>query len=112
MTDTFNWDVLQEPTGTTTLRKRKAQFGDGYSQGVANGLNPVVKNWPVSVKGNAALIGPIKTFLDAHVGVSFYWTPPGAAAVQGYYQCTGYTEVDHGVDRFTLNITMEQQFKP
>jgi phage-related protein len=112
MTDTFNWDVLQEPTGTTTLRMRSAQFGDGYAQDAADGLNPVVANWPVSVKGNAALIGPIKDFLKAHVGVSFFWTPPGAGEVQGYYQCTGYTEIPHGVDRYTLAITLQQKFKP
>lgn len=110
MTDTFNWPCITEPTGTVTLRARKAQFGDGYAQTVADGINAKVQSWPVSYTGDSSFIGPIAAFLDAHVGVSFYWTPPNG--VQGYYQCATYTIVPHGSDLYTLTPTFQQVFKP
>jgi phage-related protein len=42
MTDTFTYTPQIDPTGTTTLRVRKAQFGDGYMQTVADGINAKV----------------------------------------------------------------------
>lgn len=110
MTDTFTWQYDTEPTGTTTLRMRKAQFGDGYAQTVADGLNANVKSWPIPITGDSSVTGPIQSFLDAHVGVSFYWTPP--LGVQGYYQCASYTLVPHGSDIYTITPTLQQVFHP
>lgn len=110
MTDTFDYPYVIEPTGTTTLRVRMAQFGDGYSQVVADGLNTKVQNWPISLSGDSTFIDPIVAFLDAHVGVSFYWTPP--LGVQGYYRCVTYTLVPHGSDLYTLTPTFQQVFLP
>lgn len=110
MTDTFTWVPLIEPQGQTNLRERKAQFGDAYKQRVADGINAVVQAWPISFVGSGAVIGPIKSFIEAHIGVSFYWTPP--LGVQGYYSCSGHQLVPHGADVYTLTLTLQQEFKP
>lgn len=110
MTDTFNWPYTTEPTGTITLRERKAQFGDGYSQAVEDGLNAKVQAWPLVFDGDSADVAPVNAFLDAHVGVSFYWTPP--LGTQGYYQCASYTLVPHGSDLYTLTAQFQQVFHP
>lgn len=110
MTDTFTWTPLTEPQGQTTLRERKAQFGDAYKQRVADGINAVVDAWPLSFIGKGSSVVPIRDFLRMHVGVSFYWTPP--LGVQGYYSCVGYQLVPHGADVYTLTATLQQEFKP
>lgn len=110
MTDTFNFPYTTEPTGTVTLRTRSAQFGDGYKQTVADGLNTKVQSWPVSFDGDSSFIDPIVAFLDGHVGQSFYWTPP--RGVQGLFQCVTYTLVPHGSDMYTLTPTLQQVYAP
>lgn len=37
--ETFTWCPMVEPTVTITQRVMKAQFGDGYSQAVGDGIN-------------------------------------------------------------------------
>ena len=110
MTDTFSFIPQIDPVATTTLRIRKAQFGDGYAQTVADGINAKVQSWPLSFQGNAATVQPIVDFFDAHIGVSFYWTPP--LGVQGYYQCEAYSPAPHGGDNYSLTATLQQRFKP
>ena len=110
MTDTFNWVPLIEPQGKTSLRTRRAQFGDGYAQKTQDGLNPAVQTWPLSFIGHGSAITPIRDFLKAHVGVSFFWTPP--LDVQGYYSCSEFSMIPHGGDVYTLTATLVQEFKP
>jgi phage-related protein len=109
--ETFIWQPLLNPVGQTTYRVRKAQFGDGYSQTVGDGINNAVSSWPLSFRGRSAQITPVKAFLDAHAGfVSFYWTPP--LGVQGLYRCESSTLQFMGVDMYTLTATFEQVFAP
>jgi phage-related protein len=110
MTDTFTWLPQIDPSSTATLRTRKAQFGDGYMQTVADGINAKVQSWPLTFQGGTATITPLMAFLDSHIGVSFYWTP--ALDVQGYYQCMAYSLIPHGGDNYTVTATFQQVFKP
>ena len=111
MTDTFTFSTSIHPQGRGTFRVRKAQFGDGYSQAVADGLNAEVQHWPLSFAGKSAAINPILAFLRAHPGnVSFYWTPP--LGVQGFFRCEQYNLVPHGGDVYTLSAQFDQVFSP
>lgn len=111
MTDTFTWVPLVGTQGTTALRTRKAQFGDGYSQAVPDGINNASDSWPLSFIGDAATVQPIRDFLAAHKGASsFYWTPPLGA--QGLYRCEGYQVQALGGGVYTLTATFQQVFAP
>ena len=111
MTTTFTWVPLREPVGTVSMRTRKAQFGDGYTQTAADGINNKSQTWPLQFRGTSAKIAAIRDFLDARQGYqSFFWTPPLGA--QGYYKCATYTLKPLGAGKYELAATFEQAFQP
>lgn len=110
-TPTFTWAPLVQPTGTATYRVLTAQFGDGYKQTAADGINNKVQSWPLTFSGTADEIAPIRNFLDAQQGYqAFLWTPP--LGVQGYYKCAAHTLQPVEGDVYTLTATFEQSFQP
>lgn len=113
MTDTFDptWVPLVGPSGEGTLRSRVAQFGDGYVQETADGINTTLETWPLVWLGVGADIAPIRDFLKAHVGQRFYWTPP--LGVQGYYACPDkYVLVPLGGGNYQLSATFVERAAP
>lgn len=110
-TQTFTWVPVVEPTGTVSYRVLKAQFGDGYAQTAADGINNKSQTWPLQFRGALANIAPIRDFLDALSGYqAFLWTPPLGA--QGYYKCTGHMLKPMGAGKYELAATFEQAFQP
>lgn len=110
-TQVFTWAPLVEPTGQTKFSTRVAQFGDGYSQSVPDGINNKTDTWPLTFTGYSADVSPIKAFLDATSGsTSFYWTPPLGA--QSLFRCTDYTLQPLGGDLYTLAATFTEVFNP
>lgn len=108
-TQTFTWSPLVEPTGATKFAVRVAQFGDGYSQAVPDGINNKMDTWPLSFTGAAALISPIKAFLDSMNGATrFYWTPP--LRTQALFRCSDYSVQPHGGGLYTLSATFTEAF--
>jgi phage-related protein len=112
MADTFNFLPDDGPSGDIKMRIMKTQFGDGYAQVIPDGLNVKFQVWPLKFDRAAADILPIKQFLDAHIGISFNWTPPVIGAVQGLYLCTGYNNTPRSGGQETLSFTLEQIFVP
>ena len=111
MTTTFTWRHDAKPSGTSTFRVLKAQFGDGYAQTAADGINNKSRSWPLSFTGAAATVGAIEAFLDARGGwQSFFWTPP--RGVLGYFKCTSYDSKHLGGDMWQLTATFEESFQP
>lgn len=68
------------------------------------------RSYSLSFSGGKSEIAQIVAFIDAHVGVSFLWSPPFGG--QGYYQCDGYTDSNEGGDVFTIAATFQQTFQP
>jgi phage-related protein len=117
MTDTFNaaWVPEISPQGEGKFLQRKAQFGDGYVQRAADGLNPHLQSWPLSFvggPGRGLAYNPldIRDFLVAHIGQTFYWTPPGGS--QGLYACEGYTLTPVANGLYRLAATFMQDAAP
>jgi len=111
MADIFTWCVRTDTTGTGTFDVAQAKFGDGYRQTIPQGLNNESQQWPISIVGREAKVGPALAFLRARQGgVSFLWTPP--LGVQGLYLCKSYNLTAHGNGVFTLSATFEQTFQP
>ena len=120
MAEVFSYRIKAQPSGKVNFRTLVAQFGDGYSQAVGDGINTRVQSWSISVMGN---LNPdaceadkgdyeaVKAFLDARGGwQSFLWTPPGEA--QGFYRCTSYSPVQNAPNIWTLSATFNQVFNP
>lgn len=109
--ETFTWSPRVNPTQTVTMRVRKAQFGDGYTQVAGDGINPRSQEWELNFIGTEAYIRPIKQFLDRHEGRrAFAWTPP--LEDQGLYRCEQYKPSPLGGGNYTLSATFTQAFAP
>jgi len=75
--ETFAWSVLAGPSGPLDMRYREAQFGDGYSQAVGDGINNLSESWQIQLGGSTEEVRPALEFLRRHGGwKSFVWTSP------------------------------------
>lgn len=111
MAEVFTWCVRTDINGSGEFNVKQAQFGDGYRQTSADGLNNETQQWPISIVGRQPKVGPALEFLRERQGaVSFLWTPP--LGVQGLYLCRTYNITPHGNGVFTLNAVFEQTFQP
>jgi phage-related protein len=110
-TPTFTWTPTGQPSGAVNFRVRTAQFGDGYSQTVADGINNKVASWPLTFTGMKSDMQAITDFLDERAGwQAFYWTPP--AGVQGLYKAATYNISPMGGLVYQLAVTFQQVFSP
>lgn len=111
MSEKFTWSSVNDPQGTVSFRRLVAQFGDGYRQAAANGINNKVQSWPLQFIGTEETIEAILSFLDRHNGVrAFRWTPP--LGVEGWYEAEAYSLTPIGGPVHTLTATFKQVFKP
>jgi len=111
MTQVFSWQPSLGVTGSTKFLTRTAQYGDGYSQVVADGINNKADTWPLTFVGDDTKIIAIKAFIDSLQGFrSFYWTPP--LRPQGLFRCAGYSEHPEGNGISTLTATFNEVFNP
>lgn len=112
MPEVFTWKVRAEPTGNIAMRTLTTNFGDGYSQDAADGINPRMQSWNVQFRGPSvpALCTPgtniraVDEFLTARGGhQSFYWTPPQGQ--RGLYLCKAWSIAKDGPRVSTLTAT-------
>lgn len=107
----FEWCPQVGTVGDVKFTRATAQFGDGYSQTVAFGINNRAQTWPLQFTGEGSYIAQIRDFLDAHYGAqSFTWVPP--LGVEGRFRAEDYTLQAHGMDVYTLSVTFQQVFGP
>lgn len=111
----FTWRPLVETPGGVRFRVLKAQFGDGYSQTVGDGINNRTQSWNLTFRGSHEFIREIMAFLDEHGGaLRFLWTPSGMD--QYMYSCEGYDIINHVSETpnskgvASLTCTFEQRF--
>ncbi|CAN7613806.1 phage tail protein [Caballeronia sp. LjRoot34] len=112
MADTFLWvPTVANLSGTATLLVRKAQFGDGYAQRVADGINNRSSSFNLAFIGDATKISAILAFLDAHLGsTGFLWTPP--LRPQLMFTCETYSEPTKDGNVYSMSATFDQTFAP
>jgi len=110
MADVFPWKPTSQSGGTATGIVRRAAFGDGYSQSVPDGINPISRSYQLTFTGPEEQMKQITAFIDAHIGRSFIWTPRIGA--QGFYQCDGYSDRGEGGSMLSISATFQQSFQP
>ncbi|MDR5774914.1 MULTISPECIES: phage tail protein [unclassified Caballeronia] len=113
MADTFIWKpTVASSSGSTTLKTRKAQFGDGYAQRVADGLNNASSSFSLQFIGDAATISAILAFLRAHAGATaFLWTPLLWTA-PALFTCETWSEPTKDGNTYTITATFDQTYAP
>lgn len=112
MPDTFNWvPTVAGLSGAATLKVRRAQFGDGYDQRAADGLNNRSSTYQLQFIRDAATISAILAFLDSHAGATaFYWTP--LLRAQSLFTCATYSEPVKDGAAYTITAQFVQTFAP
>ncbi|HBO9079218.1 phage tail protein [Pseudomonas aeruginosa] len=109
--ETFNWPTMRPEAPDMSFSVRTAQFGDGYRQEVADGINNLRQSWPVTCVLKAQAAVQLLEFMERHAGAkSFLWTNP--LGHLGLYTCKNPSPIPlaGGLVRFTG--TFEQAFHP
>ncbi len=110
--DTFN---IANPTYAsqkkTSTKVWQNDFGDGYSQRAARGLNSVSQEWSLTWSNLPyATINSIESFFSTRMGVTaFYWTPL-RGAVPLIFICSSWSREFTGPDTDSLTATFTQVF--
>ncbi|MDR5801511.1 phage tail protein [Caballeronia sp. LZ001] len=109
---TFTWSPSVGAEGITHFRVHTVQFGDGYSQALADGVRNVTESWPLRFVGDGQEIGAIRAFLEATRGSApFYWTPP--LRTRGLFRLDAQQGVQTralGGDLYALSVTFKEVF--
>jgi len=108
MSETFTWNPRYNAAVARTPRIYMAQFGDGYCQRVAHGINTQPRIYNLSFQLIASEIDAIDAFLIARNGVeSFIWVPPTGGT--GLWLCPTWTRASEaGFD--TITATFNEVF--
>ena len=93
-----------------SYKVRKTNFGDGYQQRVADGLNSARTVWNLSFQGLTTTdANTVEAFIEARGGhESFYWTPPNGS--QGRWVCEGLSRVEEGNAHASISVQFVQSF--
>jgi len=107
--ETFTWVPDEDASADSTLRTRKSQFGDGYVQVAADGLNTETTTWSLTFGGLADEVQPPLNFLRAHGGArSFLWTTP--EGLLGLYRCETFKQQRKPGGIVVLTATFERAY--
>jgi phage-related protein len=109
-------DFSYVPSYSSQLKKKprvfKAQFGDGYAQRTADGINANPQVWTLVWENiTQATAAAIEALLDSYGGhTPFTWTPPGRSEIK--VVCEEYGVRYDGFDQRNFSATFEQDFAP
>ncbi len=108
---TFSYAVDWAAQVAVKPRVLKAQFGDGYDQRVADGINISPRIYRLEFKNrDDDERDDIIEFFEAANGVnSFDWTPPVGSS--GVWVCEEWSESPTQVDRTTISTMFREVFE-
>jgi phage-related protein len=106
----FNYVPLINAGANKQPRVKTAQFGDGYQQRVADGINTLEQTWNLTFRNTAAVINAIDAFLIARNGAaSFTWVPPDQPEIKVLCRSWNKTIINKRV--YELTASFEQVFE-
>lgn len=102
---TFSFSPAYAVNQNVQPRVRMTQFGDGYMQRSADGINTQIRIWNLNFKGIETEIDAVESFLSNENGLtSFDWLPPTGLA--GKWICPSW---DRGINDYN-DHTLTTQF--
>ena len=109
MAETFKWKVERELDPTIDYRVIETQFGDGYKQTSADGINIKSEQYSIKVHAYKDEAKLIMDFFDRHQGwKSFFWTPP--LGKLSLFTCVDPKPVDQGGGLYTITGTFVKSY--
>jgi phage-related protein len=110
MMEVFVWPVRPGLSKSLEPRKKRVQFGDGYSQRIKDGINTQLRKHSLVVRCRpAAMADDVEDFLTRHDGVTaFLWTPPDDYR-QGKWICERWRRITH---KLYAEVSMEFEEVP
>ena len=106
---TFSWRVERNITPSINYRVIETQFGDGYKQVSADGINTKDEQYAIRVNARTNVAKQIIAFFDFHNGVkSFLWTNP--LGNLGLYTCADATPTYMGGDLYVITGTFVKSY--
>ena len=89
----------------------KIQFGDGYSQRTAQGINSVKRVWQLSFnnRSTADSDAMLAFFASMKGATSFDWTPP--TGVVGKFICQEWSSNASAYEGWNVSATFEEVFE-
>lgn len=109
MAETFTWRTERDLDPTIDFRVITAQFGDGYKQTSADGINNKNEQYAIKVHAYETEAKLIKEFFDRHQGwKSFFWTPP--LGTIGLYTCADPKPVAQGGGLYLFTGTFVKSY--
>lgn len=104
--------VSKSSSRSVEHRALSMQFGNGYQQDVADGINNKVETWNITYDSiGLSDRNAILAVLDAAGSWDVInWTAPGGSALKYKLEKSGYTEVPVGSNRYTLTFKLKQVF--
>lgn len=97
---------------TKSFRSLSAEFGEGYEQITADGVNTVKQKWPITWRNIPTTTATtIKDFLDLRgVNEAFLWTPPLGTEIKVRMR-EGYKEnFPQSLNNSNISVTFEEVF--
>lgn len=109
MAETFTWKVERDVDPTIEYRVIESQFGDGYKQASADGINTKSEQYSIKVHGTQDKMQEVMDFFDRHQGYkSFFWTPP--LGKLSLFTCMDPKPVNEGGNLYSITGTFVKSF--
>lgn len=109
MIETFKWNVERDVDPNIQYRTITNQFGDGYAQETADGINIKTEEYSVKINAYNDKAKEIRDFFDRHQGwKAFYWTPPLGSL--GLYRCKDPKPTPQGGGLYVFTGTFVKAF--
>lgn len=108
---TFNPPVRPKTSArTATIRTLVGDFGDGYAQTVADGLNAntheLTLTWPELTQAQA---DAIEAFFNAQLGQSFLWRANPSVDILSLWRCLNWS-VTYETGTASATATLKEAF--
>lgn len=109
MVKTFTWKAERETDTSLAYRVVETQFGDGYKQTSADGINTKDEKYTIKVHAYEEDAKEIMDFFDEHQGwKSFFWTPP--LGKLSLYTCVDPKPTPQGGGLYSITGTFVKSF--
>jgi phage-related protein len=109
MAKTFGWKVERSVDPTNKFRVIETQFGDGYKQTSADGINTKDEQYVITVNAYKVEAQKIMDFFDEHQGwKSFFWTPP--LGKLSLFTCADPKQTEQGAGLYKISGTFVKSY--